>query len=118
MSKRLGRHIESIVCDYLQKKGLTFIKRNYLCRFGEIDLIFTDAVDELVFFEVKYRASDVYGSALESVTLSKQKKIIKAAEFFCGQYKKYRSYPCRFDVIAVDGSGKINWLKDAFIVED
>jgi putative endonuclease len=70
-----------------------------------------------MFVEVKYRKNDDWVSAAQSVTKSKQRKIIKAAQLFLLQNKKYKDLICRFDVVAIEGekdNPKINWIKNAF----
>lgn len=106
-----GPWAENYAYDYLQQQGLTPITRNYRSQVGEIDLIMQDQ-EELVFVEVRYRKNDHFGSALESVTYSKQQKIIKTAELYL--QKHYRSYPpCRYDILSITGS-RLEWLKNAF----
>ena len=36
---KTGEKGERLTADYMRKKGLTVIKRNYQCRYGEIDII-------------------------------------------------------------------------------
>jgi len=51
--------------------------------FGEIDLIMMDAgTNTLVFIEVRYRKNTDYGAGFESISRSKQKKIITSAKCF------------------------------------
>ncbi len=66
----------------------------------------------LVIVEVRYRKSNVYGSALESVTASKQAKIIAATQHYLSTLRA--DSPLRFDVVAISGNGDINWIKNAF----
>ena len=110
--KALGNHHEQQALTYLTEKGLTLIKKNFHCRRGEIDLICFDQ-NQLVFIEVRYRSSNRYGNALESVTYSKQQKIKKTAHYFLFAHPHFQHYVMRFDVIAID-SQKINWVKNAF----
>ena len=65
-----GKQAENMACDYLQKRGMTLVERNFRKRRGEIDLIMYDRQD-LVFVEVKYRHSDRFGSAEEAITGAK-----------------------------------------------
>ena len=112
----LGDYWEGIACAYLKKKKLNKIKRNYHCKAGEIDIIMTDKTT-LVFVEVKYRKNDDWVSALESVTKTKQRRIIKAAQMFLLQNKKYDDWNCRFDVVSIQGDKKnpeIDWIENAF----
>lgn len=114
-----GRHAEKIARNYLEKEGLIFIAENYRCRWGEIDLIMRDKTT-MVFVEVRYRASNRYGSSAESVTYTKQRKLIISAEHFLASHPVAQQYPCRFDVMALCQDPKnaatlhIDWIKHAF----
>lgn len=114
-----GKFIEDKVCHYLQEQGLQLLKRNFLCKLGEIDLIMQDK-DTLVFLEVRYRRSTDYGDGLESITPYKQRRIISAAEIYCNKHNIHENIPCRFDVFAVapaQNQLKVHWIKDAFQVD-
>lgn len=108
----VGTQAEKQAQAYLEKQGLTFKERNFRCRQGEIDLIMLDDTT-LVFVEVRYRKSANFGSAIESVTLSKQKKILTTAQYYVQQKQLGESQPLRFDVVGIDPS-EINWVKNAF----
>lgn len=113
---QMGEEAELAACEYLQKQGLTLIEKNYGKKIGEIDLIMQDGPYR-VFVEVRQRTNRNYTSALESVTKSKQKKIINAALFYLQKEKLVDTIPCRFDVVGVDfvsGEAKFEWIKDAF----
>ena len=116
---RLGRHKESLAAGYLQKQGLTLFKTNYRCKLGEIDLVMIDETSKLVFVEVKYRNSAKFGSALESVVAGKILRIKRTAAVFLQQYPQFRNSVCRFDVVAIDGTGagssdSVRWIINAF----
>ncbi len=71
----------------------------------------------LVFTEVRYRASDAHGSGAESVTIAKQKRIIRAAQNFLQFQPHHPDQACRFDVISIgneEGETLINWIRAAF----
>jgi len=106
-----GKQIENKACEYLRKQGLKLVEKNYACRSGEIDLIMQDE-QTLVFVEVRYRASNDYGSALDSVDQHKIKKLISAANHYIAA--KQIDQPMRFDVIGFDASLKPNWISNAF----
>lgn len=84
---------------------------------GEIDLIMLDR-DTLVFVEVRYRKDGDFCNPLETVTRSKQRKIIKAASHYLLTRLKSHDIPCRFDVVGVTREGTDNyhfeWIKNAF----
>jgi putative endonuclease len=113
-----GQAAEDFACDYLLKQGLKLLQRNYFCRLGEIDLIMNDSTN-CVFIEVRYRKNRHYGGALESVTHTKQQRLIRAASHFLQTRPEYADLPCRFDVIAVGGDPdkySANWIRNAFMV--
>jgi putative endonuclease len=65
--------------------------------------------DTLVFVEVKQRQSSL-DNAIESITPSKQKKLVLTAQYYLS--KTNNNSNCRFDVIAINGDNQINWLKN------
>ena len=108
-----GQAAEEQALAYLNKQGLRLLARNYRCRSGEIDLVMQQA-DTLVFVEVRYRQSSRFGSAAETVTRSKQQKLLNTASRFLQE--RALDAPCRFDVVGISGrqSPQIEWIKDAF----
>jgi putative endonuclease len=113
---RSGRTAERRARAYLRRHGLSFIDQNYRTPRGEIDLVMQDG-DTLVFVEVRYRRSEAYGLAGETVDRSKQQKLRLSAEYYLQQYFGPRPRPCRFDVVAIAGdsrNGNIVWYRNAF----
>lgn len=114
LNQKKGSTAEDLACQYLIEQGLSVIARNYQCRVGELDIIMKDGAN-LVFVEVRSRHNKRYGTPAETVTLSKQRRLVRAARFFLQQSRL--DAPCRFDIIAISQeSGKLNleWIKDAF----
>jgi len=74
--------------------------------------------DCLVFVEVRYRSSNRFANARDSVNTRKQGRIAMAATAFLGANPEFADFPVRFDVIALDGADGdnclIEWLRDAF----
>lgn len=118
-TKQIGAQAEQIALDYLLKQGLTFIKRNFHSRFGEIDLIMKQQ-DLIIFIEVRCRNQRRYIDAIETVDFYKQQKIIKTAKFFLCQEKWANYYSYRFDVLSINGRSdtmdNIIWVPHAFEV--
>ena len=111
-AKTDGRHYsEDLALKYLKRRGLKLLMRNYSCRYGEIDLIMQDKA-ALVFVEVRYRKRDDYGGAVESVDRHKQSCIANTA----ASYLQTHSWdgPCRFDIVAIQGKAKPQWIINAF----
>jgi putative endonuclease len=116
-TQQLGNKVEKLVCAYLQTEGLTLITENFFTPFGELDLIMQDG-KTLAFIEVRYRKSSLFGNGAESVTRSKQRKIIRSA--LCYLQKHPTRQGCRFDVVTVqpaDHEVDIDWIKGAFQVQ-
>ena len=115
-SLQVGNAAESLACDYLQHRGLKVLTRNYRAPYGELDLIMQDH-DHMVFVEVRFRRHLHYGSGADSITTTKQDKLIKTALYYLQQHPKQAKHPVRFDVIsmsAADGQTDVEWIKDAF----
>lgn len=110
----IGEDKERLALAFLQGQGLRLIARNHRCRRGEIDLVMRDG-DTLVFVEVRFRRSTRFGTPAETVDFHKQKRLAAAASHYLQQYPT--NLPCRFDVLAVSGNNRINWIRDAFHVE-
>lgn len=114
MSLTIGFAAEETARQYLIAQGLTFVESNYRCRLGEIDLIMRDK-DYWVFVEVKARASNNYGSALESITYNKQQKLLKTASLYLLTHQLQDKARVRFDVISIEGTPpQLNWISNAF----
>lgn len=111
-TKAVGDAAEDRALAHLEKHGLTLVARNFRCKCGEIDLIMTDD-DVLVFVEVRFRKREDYGSALESVTASKQKKIHNSAQYYLQTKALGESQAIRFDVVAMSPND-IQWIQHAF----
>lgn len=111
-----GKIAEDIAAQYLSKQGLKLIDRNFHCRFGEIDLIGLEQ-EILTFIEVRYRKNEQYLAVVETIDHHKCRKLIITSEYYLTQHKNYRSYQCRYDVIAITGElnqPAIEWIKNAF----
>jgi len=106
-----GAYYEDIALHYLLAQGLVFVGRNYRCKWGELDLLMCDQ-SFFVVIEVRYRKNNRYGSAAESVTASKQKKIIAATKHYIMQKKLDQAL--RFDIVAITGKSDPEWIKNAF----
>lgn len=111
LKQLLGKFAENRAESLLKSAGLTIVERNWRCRHGEIDLIAQDG-KTLVFVEVRSRARADYGSAAESITASKQRRVIAAARLYLARLKTMPA--CRFDVVTLDAGNEPGWIKSAF----
>ena len=97
-TRKLGLYGEDLACKYLQAKGYAILERNFRCRrFGEIDIVASKA-GVLSFIEVKTRRSSRYGKPAEAVTLAKQRKIYRVAQY----YLQMRGLASRIPVLSFD----------------
>jgi putative endonuclease len=116
-TKARGDAAEALALAYLQGQGLTLLARNYRValgpsrRAGEVDLIMRERDGTLVFVEVRARADTRRGGAAASVTPAKQRHVLRAASHYLQRLNVLP--PCRFDVVALDGS-QLDWLRGAF----
>ena len=112
-----GQKCEQIAKTYLLKQGLLEICDNFTSRVGEIDLIMHDN-EVIVFIEVKQRANDNFGGAINAISIKKQRKIIKTAMYYCQvNHINFEQQACRFDVVAITGTiepYQIQRVKSAF----
>ena len=109
-----GRKAEQLALDLLTSSKLKLVCKNYQCRYGEIDLIMKDS-NTLVFVEVRYRKSQQYGGAIESIDTKKQNKLRLTASHYLQKNKS--SLNARFDVVllsSLTSKNEINWIKSAF----
>lgn len=109
--KQLGDSKERQARDYLEQQGLQHVASNVRCKRGELDLIMRDG-DTLVFIEVRFRASGRFGGAAASVDRRKQARLSAAAAYYLQRHAS--AFPCRFDVVAIDGAGAFTWIRHAF----
>ena len=111
-----GVRYENEADEYLQSQGFKIIEKNLNIRAGEVDIIALDG-ETLCFIEVKARDIESGRNPFEAVNYKKQKRIIKAAQFYLLKRKGGDNISCRFDVIGVfTGSGKPRFelIRDAF----
>jgi putative endonuclease len=116
-TKTGGEAGEARALAHLTGQGLALVQRNYRvargphARGGEVDLIMRERDGTLVFIEVRARRSASFGGAAASVSATKQRSLVLAAQYFLNRLPTMP--PCRFDVIAIDGD-RIEWLRGAF----
>lgn len=97
--KEQGKYGEDLACEFLARLGYKIVERNYLIRGGEIDIVALDG-DTTVIIEVKLRGSDDFGTAVESITSSKIRSLVKTTKFYALE-KNIRGL-LRIDLIAID----------------
>jgi putative endonuclease len=107
LNRKLGNRGEQLAEQEYLKKGFVLVARNIYNhrgkQLGEIDLI-VRTEKELVFVEVKTRQSDRFGSEAESVTKTKQRKLLRIAKWFMKVFPQYSHLQPRIDVCVVEHS--------------
>jgi len=110
----LGKLGEELARKYLEENGYNIRHYNWFFGKNEIDII-AETKDEIVICEVKTRSSLFEAQPHETVTIKKQKFLIKAADYYLNYFKINKE--TRFDIITViyvNNIHHIDHLKNAF----
>jgi putative endonuclease len=101
-----GRTGEQTAAFFLTEHGYRILATNQRTPLGELDLV-CRSLSEVVIVEVKARASQEYGDALEAIGPRKARRLRAAAAWWLSERGMF---PCaiRFDVVtvALDGQGQ------------
>lgn len=112
-----GKEAEDMAANFLVQQGYRILARNYRYLKSEVDII-CEFGGEIIFVEVKARATDIFLEPHEAVNRKKIKMLVAAAD----EFMKERSEEARFDIISVlpDHSGalQISHIKNAFTAVD
>jgi putative endonuclease len=104
-----GDVYEARALVFLQKQGLSLVARNWTCRDGEIDLVMREHAT-LVFVEVRRRASQQFGGALQSIAGGKSQRLSRAVEQYLARLPQ--APVCRVDAVSFEGSDTPVWTKN------
>jgi putative endonuclease len=108
---RLGTVGEQHAQKHLEGKGYKFIDRNFLTRWGELDLIMESGDGTVVFVEVKSRIESEVGSPLEQIDQDKMSHLKRAIEIYLYQ-RGWNERPARLDAVGIT----YEWLGDDMAV--
>jgi len=115
--QRLGAAAEDAAERFLVAQGLQILERNFRRRLGEIDLIARQG-EVLVMVEVRTRSSAAFGGAAASVSVAKQRRIVRTAQQLLQRQRALAALRARFDVIVVHqpaaAAPHIEWIRHAF----
>jgi putative endonuclease len=97
---KVGSIGEKKACKFLQVNGFVILGTNLRVGKSEVDIVALDTqVDEVVFVEVKTRASEQFGSPSASVNYRKLQALRRAAPDVLKHFCLEKDY--RFDIISV-----------------
>ncbi len=106
-----GIAAETAAAAALAADGWTVLAQRRRTPAGEIDLV-AERAGLLAIVEVKRRAD--LATAAASLGRRQQARLIAAAEILLAEHPEWGSAGVRFDVMVVDGSGRIRRISDAF----
>ena len=98
-NRQIGHIGEDIAMAFLEQKGYKLLEVNARTPFGEIDIVAMKA-EMTVFIEVKTRVSSSLGPPFLSVTMAKQRHLIKNALCYLKRHGRVNS-DWRIDVVSV-----------------
>ncbi len=97
----IGEKYENMAIHYLKTQKYKILDRNFRCPTGEIDIIAYDKASKyIVFVEVKYRATQLFGRPLEAITPTKERNIKLTAQTYL-KLKGWLDRNFRFDAIEI-----------------
>ena len=102
--KQWGDEGEEAAVRFLEAQGYRIRARNYTCRHGELDVV-AEREDTLCFVEVRMRSTAVWGDPSQTVSFTKQRRVVRTALHYLGAHG-VRGRMLRFDVISVVGRGE------------
>ena len=109
-TKTKGNLGEARAAAFLKSCGFSIVATNVRLPGGEIDLVCKDG-EQIVFIEVKLRATKTFGSAITGVHPRKRERLRRLAadylQFFAPMAR------VRFDIVAIDGD-RIALHRNAF----
>lgn len=105
MNNEKGRQGEDQACAWLASKGYEVVGRNWRVRAGEIDII---AVKDsgIVFVEVKFRKTGLFGGAISSLPEKRLERLRNAALVFISENERFADFRIGLKLLAIQ-NGKI-----------
>ncbi len=106
--KNFGKSGEDLAAVILKNEGFHILERNFLCRYGEVDLI-CEKENCLLFVEVKTRRTDAYGTPEEAIDRNKKSHIRNTAAYYISTHRM-ENREVEFQVIGIT----VNQIRHAF----
>lgn len=124
----IGKIGEDVACNFLKGKGFVVIERNYLKKWGEIDIVAKDK-ENLYFLEVKTVTRENYSNNVsretvfrpeENVHSAKISRLKRVIETYLLEKEVSQETIWKFGVITVtlflkDKKAKVRFLKDIIL---
>jgi putative endonuclease len=110
-----GRFAEMKAAARLAEEGWQVLDHRARTTAGEIDLV-VEREGLLAFIEVKARAS--LADAAYSLGARQRARLLAAAEIWLGNHPGHGAAGIRFDVLLLDGEGRMRRIADAFRLGD
>ena len=117
-----GHISETLAATFLERRGFQILARNVHAGGVELDLVArlpvgADAVETIVFVEVRSRSSVDQGQPSETVGRRKQARLCRGATAWLVERDLWEKTAVRFDVIGVVWAANgptVQWLAGAF----
>jgi len=100
-NRLIGQIGENAAADVLRAKGYTILKRNFRCKYGEIDII-AEKYGAMSFVEVKTRQNQKFGRPCESINEEKKEHIRKTARYYLDEMRAKGYVPRKYDFQVVE----------------
>ena len=99
-----------VAADYT-RRGHRLVAQRWRSKAGEVDLIFNNDGDEVIFVEVKKARN--FSDAARRISARQQQRICLAAEEYLGTQPRGPLTPMRVDAAFVNGFGEVHILENA-----
>ena len=113
----LGKRGEDVALEYLLRRGMKLLERNWRSGHKELDLVMEEE-RFIRIVEVRSRNFPAQIDPFESVDTAKRKKIIQAAKgFVAANRSRIRGKEVVFDVVSILFNGelfKVEYIREAF----
>jgi len=112
-----GQSWEDRAARHLDELGWRIVERNAEYGGVELDLIALDPAGVHVFVEVRSRGRADRGHPLETVDITKQRRLVRGAKAWLCAHGLWERVDVRFDVVAIVDDGpraRVEHVRDAF----
>ncbi|KAB1503822.1 YraN family protein [Corynebacterium sp. 320] len=119
MTRHQGDAGEAMAAEYLERQGYEIVQRNCVVQVegfrAEIDIVARDPqAQQVVFVEVKFRATEADGAGVGAITPTKLRRMRRAAGVWLSLHRPAERCSPRVDVVDVGPWGIREHLKDVW----